>query len=85
MFYEIFLSSDKSFNFSIQIIVCECVGGYTINEGPVDDYCKDWYGISGYEWCFLSGKFGAVGCPGATKSTDGDYYWTKSSDICARK
>ena len=53
--------------------------------GPVDDYCKDWYKQYGFEWCYLDGGLGAVECPGARIKLNGNYYWTKNSDICASK
>ena len=46
-------------------------------------YCKKWEDSDTDEWCYLDGVGAA--CPGAQKSTQGNFYYSSHEDICGGK
>ena len=55
---------------------------HPVSGNEIRAYCKDWEEGVDYRWCFFDGGLKAAGCPGATKAAEGDFYWTKSTEIC---
>ena len=62
---------------------CVCTAEYEIKIKGVSvlAHCDDWEG-DGVSWCYLAGGLDAEQCPGARKSSGGDFYWTKDTAIC---
>jgi len=62
---------------------CQCTAEYNMSIGGVfvEAYCGIW-SSSDFYWCYLSGGSKGKECPGAVKSSAGDFYWTKDEDIC---
>ena len=57
---------------------CVCDGNNTYRKTP---NCQD-YGDEDFDWCYLKKHPDAVNCPGAIKSTGGDFYWTQDVTVC---
>ena len=72
IFYDHLLSAEME---------CKCSGEYKRNGRDIPAYCGRW-SSSDYDWCFLEGGLNAKPCPGATKSGNGAFYWTKHSSVC---
>ena len=49
----------------------------------IGDFCKDWHESGAGKWCILYGGNDAVGCPGAKKSSDGEFYVTSDPGVCS--
>ena len=65
----------------VNLSVCKCDGNNTYLQTPK---CHD-YGNEGIDWCYLKKHQDDKFCPGATKSTRGDFYWTKDVNVCNGK
>ena len=61
---------------------CHCTAEYNADVYGVlvGAYCDMW-DLDGI-WCYLTGGLKGKECPGAIKSSGGDYYWTKDAEIC---
>ena len=64
---------------------CFCTSEYDVDlgNGIAQAYCKGWHpGYPGDVYCYLSGGLSSSSCPGAAKSAEGDFYWTRDQTIC---
>ena len=61
---------------------CQCTAEYNMSISGVfvEAYCGIWDRDG--SWCYLGGGSEGKECPGALKSKNGDFYWTKDEDIC---
>ena len=65
---------------------CKCTSHYnlsvTINASNtrVEAHCNKWG--SSFAFCYLHGGLEASKCPGAFKSSRGDFYLTKDPNVC---
>ena len=66
---------------------CRCTSEYDqkIDGQPVGAYCSKWVWNDVYYWCYLSGGMNASSCPGALKSSVGDFYFSSHADVCTGK
>ena len=65
--------------------MCYCTGKYNIKlEGRlVRAFCNRWETGDVSEWCYIDGgTMEAATCPGAVKSTLGDFYWSNHKCTC---
>jgi len=63
---------------------CQCTDEYNVTRknGFVQAFCGDWDDDT--NWCYLSGGESAKSCPGARKSSGGDFYWTQDEATCRK-
>lgn len=63
---------------------CQCTDEYNITSenGFVQAFCSKWDHDT--NWCYLSGGESAKSCPGARKSSKGDFYWTQDEGTCRK-
>ena len=63
---------------------CSCTDEYNAKENGVKvrAYCEYWDSNGVGPWCYLNGGSSGKNCPGAIKSGNGNFYWTKDADIC---
>jgi len=62
----------------INLSVCKCDGNNTYVQTPK---CQD-YENESFDWCYLKKHQDDKFCPGAKKSSRGDFYWTKDVNVC---
>lgn len=68
---------------------CRCSSEYNIMEnnnnfvGKVEDRCQH-YDSDDDKWCYLAGGMAAATCPGARKSSRGNFYYTHDAGVCQR-
>ena len=64
---------------------CACTADYgiVIDGKLVHAYCKAWDpSYPKYRICYLSGGLSASICPGALRSSRGDFYYTNDENVC---
>ena len=63
---------------------CYCTSSYNIRlEGRlVGAYCNKWETKDKSDWCYLIGGMNAASCPGAVKSSLGNFYWSSHKSVC---
>ena len=63
---------------------CDCTSSYNIRfEGRlVGAYCSKWETKDKSNWCYLEGGMDAASCPGAVKSSLGNFYWSSHKSVC---
>ena len=68
---------------------CTCSAEYNITTAIdgvqrvfVEAFCNTWSSDPNLLYCYLSGGLRAENCPGAKKSSAGDFYWSSDGSVC---